>query len=380
MLTHFDRLVYNWVMLDQELSLFHDTAPMLSITELQCQLPGPELLWMAPSSDAWLVATQSLYGCTSDLSPPLLATPGLTPSLYQLFQDFLDDHLSQRQGTLSPQQMRLLLHPLQSLLCHLRQMLSCLSDVLNTRRTTGRTATKASTLLRLEEVQTLLQRWYELSMAFYKANPDCPVTRCNIVLYHLISLNAITSFPDIERLARREGFGGSAWDLSMRYKRCIYQREEAIFHCGQALRLLRCIPADRRPNWWPAATYRAVLILWADSVSHLIPKLQAERRGSEGSGVAGAARMGSMASVAVDQVTPEDPAAIAYLWGGDGVAVLTRPDGSSVDLEKPAEVLSYGIKALEEAASLRVAGGIRRKFIALSESWNVDVIGGDHAA
>ncbi len=92
------RLVYNWVMLDQELSLFHDTAPLLSITELQCPLPGPEVLWMSPSSERWLAAVQSVYGCTANVNPQLLSAPSLTPSLYDLFQDFLHDNLSRRQG------------------------------------------------------------------------------------------------------------------------------------------------------------------------------------------------------------------------------------------------------------------------------------------
>ena len=53
------RLAYNWVMVDQELSLFHDTAPMLSITDLRCPLPSPELLWQSPNAERWLAATQS---------------------------------------------------------------------------------------------------------------------------------------------------------------------------------------------------------------------------------------------------------------------------------------------------------------------------------
>ena len=101
---------------------------------------------------------------------------------------------------LTPVHMRLLLHPLQSLLCHIRQMLSCFSDTISSRCSPSRGATKESTQLRLEEVQALLQKWYELSMALQKSNPGCHTTRCNLVLYHLISLNAVTNFPEIERL------------------------------------------------------------------------------------------------------------------------------------------------------------------------------------
>jgi hypothetical protein len=396
-----NRLVYNWVMVDQELSLFHDTAPMLSITELQCPLPSPEVLWMSSNAEQWFANVQNIYGCTANVNPQLLTSPSLTPSLGDLFQDFLHDNLSRRQSSLSPQQLRLLLHPLQSLLCHLRQMLSCFSDVLSTRRATSRTVTKATTMMRLEEVQALLQKWYELSMSLYKSDPSCMTTRCNLVLYHLISLNAVTNFPEMERLARREGFDGSYWELSLRHKRCVYNREEAVFHCGQIMRLLRSMAPDRRPCWWPAAIYRATIILWVDSIARLDPNFQKAQQpvqqspgsisqqtqttpGSDSSrleeltsATSSSAGSGSSNSniVAVDQVTPEDPAVIAYLWSGDGVGVLTRRDGSTVGLDKPAEVLAYGVMALDEGVSSRIGDGIKRKLMTLGSNWSVEGLG-----
>jgi hypothetical protein len=198
-------------------------------------------------------------------------------------------------------------------------------------------------------------------MTFYKANPTCAVTRCNLVLYHVISLNAVTSFPEIERLARREGFDGSYWELGLRHKRCIFQREEAIFHCGQVLRLLRLMPIDRRPSWWSAAFYRAVLILWTDSISRLDPNFKRDENST-----------GAGSPVAIDQVTPEDPTVIAYLWNGDGVAVLSTRDGTTISLDKPADVLGYGIKTLDESVSSRIGDGIKRKLITLGSNWNFD--------
>lgn len=400
-LTPVTRLVYNWVKVDQELSLFHDTAPVLSISELQCPLPGPELLWLAPNAEQWLSGVQSVYGCTNNVNPQLLSTPSLTPSLFDLFQDFLHDNLPRRQPGLTPQQLRLLLHPLQALLCHLRQMLTCFSDILAARRTAARTVTKSSTLQRLEEVQVLLQKWYELAVAYHKANPSCAMTKCNIVLYHLISLNAVTNFPEVERLARKEGFeasGGAGqtvtttaattktttyWELSLRHKRCVYQREEAVFHCGQALRLLRCMPPDRLPPWWGAAVYRVTLIMWTDAVGRLDPSFKVGGGGGKEGGCGGGGAGGSSPEdagagagvVAVDQVTPEDPALIAYIWSGDGVAVLTRADGSAVGMDDPSEILDLGMEALGGGVSTRMGDGIRRKLARLASNWALDTIG-----
>ncbi|KAK7754701.1 hypothetical protein SLS62_003258 [Diatrype stigma] len=373
-----NRLVYNWVMVDQELSLFHDTAPLLSVSELLAPLPGPERLWTMTNGEAWLAATQSLYGCTANVNPQLLSTPSLTPSLHDLFQDFLHDNLSRRQGgSPTPHQLRLLLHPLQALLCQLRQLLSCFSDVLLNSRGGGggatRTVTKASTLLRLEEVQTLLQKWYQLSRAHADRDRDCDgigdVVRANLALYHLIALNAVTSFPEVERLARRESFDGSYWELSLRHKRCIYQREEAVFHCGQVFRIVtRLMPTDRRPSWWAAALYRATLVLFVDSVSQLDPSFQKQRGGGGDDGGSGGS---SCTSVSIDRLLPEDPLLKAYVWKGDGIPVLTRPHGI-VSIENPKDVLGYAIKSLEEGGSLRMADGIRRKLITLGSNWDID--------
>ncbi|KAI0473235.1 hypothetical protein GGR56DRAFT_698282 [Xylariaceae sp. FL0804] len=363
-----NRLVYNWVMVDQELSLFHDTAPMLAISSCHAPLPSPDLLWTSANAEQWVAAVQSVYGCTANVNPQLLTTPSLTPSLFDLFQDFLHDNLAHRPA-LTPYQLRLLLHPLQSLLCHLRQMLSCFSDALGSSSHQPIAVTQASTTARLDEVQVLLQRWYELNLACAEANPDpaSAVSQTNFVLYHLIALNAAADFPEVERLARREGvsaavFEGAAsspsastnaaaaaWELMPRRRRCLPRRDEAVFHCAQVFRLVRAMPPDRRPSWWSAAVYRAALVLWADRLLSS-PRL-----------VVGATPSTSPTSSSGAGV------------GGDGMyppVLLTQPDGSAVALDRPDEVLDHAVGVLEEGISTRIGDGIRRKLRALNQAWS----------
>lgn len=337
-------------MVDQELSLFHDTAPILSITEIEAPLPASETLWLAKNAAEWLEAFQELYGRISSETSRHPLNPQ-TQSLCDLFQDLLHDNMNRPHVQLSPLQLRLLLHPLQSLLFHLRQVLSCFSDVLGARRGSG-TVTKASTLLRLEEVQTLLQRWYDLSALQALSDPDCPVTRANIVLYHLISLNAVTSFPEIERLARKENYDGSQWQLVQRLKRSIYQIEEANFHSGQVLRLSRLMAVDDRPQWWSAALYRATMTLWVGSMS--VAEVTFPKLGKD---------------FPVDRVVPTDPAVALYMWNGEGIPLLTGGDGSSTVLE-PCKVLRHCIDLFAEGVATRVSDGIRRKLEMLYVNWH----------
>jgi len=366
-----NRLVYNYVMLDQELSLFHDTAPLFAITELQCPMPGPEMLWMAPDAEQWMVTWKGIYGSASHLNLDPTAQTLINPSLNDLFQEFLHDGLAHR-SNLSPQQMRLILHPIQALLYHLRQMLSCFPASTSSRQgglvgLGAPTVTKPSTSARLQEVQGLLQTWYKLTDSYHQQHPDCPVTRCNLVLYHLIALNAVTNFPEIERLARREGFSGY-WDLSLRQGRCFNAREEAIFHCGQIAKHLRLMPSDRRPAWWSAAMYRATLILWADSICRFAPDLSGSHPAAANS-----------TFVAVDQVSPGDLALNAFMWkvhtvpNTNVVAVLSQKDGSHISLDNPADVLLYAIKNIEDGPSSRIGDGLKRRIIKLRNNWNVNL-------
>lgn len=330
-------------MVDQEFSLFHDTTPVLSASDAQCPLPSSNALWLAS-------AGSHLQGP----HPPM-------PSLCQLFQDFLHGNLVRRRDSLSPQQLRLLLHPLQSLLYHLRQVLSYVPDQ----------SPKVSTVPRFEEVRALLQIWYKLSTDFSRANPNCAATHCNLVLYHLISLNAVTNFLEVERFARREGFDKSDWELGFRHKRCIMQREEAIFNCGQVMRLLRQMPIDCRPSWWSVALYRALLILWVDSICHLDSSLSTlEDHGSGNDNINFDNSEGSSSLVAIDQITPEDQATIDRLLDRDGIPVLTRIDHSFFTLKSPPDILSYGIQRIQEAISTRISDGIHRKLLTLASNWD----------
>lgn len=341
-----NRLVYDWVFVDLELSVFHDTAPILSIAEIGTPLPDSERLWLAKDSTEWLRIVQESY-----YAPP--GSPAIPPvpmPLADLFQDFLHDSIDRNHVT--PLKLRLLLHPIQSLLCHLRQVYSCFSDVLGSRRGGTRTLTKASTAERLEEVQTLLQKWYDLC----KSMPDCIVTRTNLVLYHLICLNAISSFPEIERLARKEKYDGSYWELSLRHKKCIHQVNEANFHAGQILGIAKTIPQQGRPQWLPVAIYRATMILWVNCLATRDPNFPQEPASGQ--------------TVAIDNSTPEDSALICWLWSGEGVPVLTRSDGLFTKVELPSDVLQHCISMLGDDISGRLTDGIRRKLQTLHGNWH----------
>ncbi|KAI1109015.1 hypothetical protein F5Y14DRAFT_47842 [Nemania sp. NC0429] len=343
-----NRLVYNWVMIDQEISLFHDTAPLLTISDLCAPLPGPEQLWTSANPDQW-AAVQSMFNYTAPgTSQPLL----LTPSLHALYQQFIRSDVDSKQLTsLTPHQLRLLLHPLQTLLWHQQEMILYSSDrsLMGAMASTSTDDPHSIT----HEAQTLLQKWQKLSHFYWEANPTCVPTMINLVLFHLVSLNSLSNFPAIERLARRDDF---PWEPAPQKSHYIYRIEEAIYHCGQVIRLVRTMPANRRPVWWSAAIYRAMLILWAHSLLPSDPKASPAPD--------------SQSPVVIDHVTLGSPDLYEYMWRNTGTPVLSGPNGSTVSIDNPPDVLNYAITLIREGVSTRFSDGLIRKLLALNQHWS----------
>lgn len=342
------RLIYSWVMVDQDLSLFHDTAPLFSVTEFGAPMPDADRLWQAKDASEWSEVFSQVHPSPNGFSSSESGTRPL--SLRDLFRHFLDDEIIAQDIQLTPMHLRLLLHPLQTLVCQYCQLLSCFSDSMASRQR-SRAVTAASTRVRLEEVQSLLQRWFELAERYMKSRPVCPMMQANLVMFHLISMNAVTNFPEIERLARREGVDGSYQQMLWIHKKCISDVHEALFHSGQIMRIIREMPKGIRPPWWPGAIYRAALVLWTDSLTHnesLSPNQQGQYHSAA-------------ATFPVDRLLANDPTVIRYVTRREGIPTLTKGDGSSIAIDNGFTVLSHCIDVIDEGIATRFSDGIRGK-------------------
>ena len=342
------RLVYSWIMVDQEMALFHDAAPLFSVTEFAAPMPDADRLWRARSAAEWSSVFEQVHEFSGGYSS---VGSGARPlSLRDLFRHFLDDELISLGIEMTPLQLRLLLHPLQSLITQLGQLLSSFSDSATNRTKTSPAVTFASTRSRLGEVQTLLQRWFDLAERYLKANPMCAMMQTNLVIFHLISANAVTNFPEIEKLARREGFDGTYQQLMYLHQRCIADVQEAVFHCGQVFRLIRSMPRGIRPPWWAGAIYRAGLVLWTNSLADK----DAVSPDNGLNTVPGP-------SFAIDALPADHALIVRYITKREGVPCVTKRDGSQMGIEQPFAVLQHCLEVIDEGASTRFSDGIRSK-------------------
>jgi|TARA_R110002003_G_scaffold1183_1_gene22536 hypothetical protein len=339
-------------MVDQDLSLFHDTAPLFSVTEFGAPMPDSDRLWQAQTAAEWSEIFNQVHEFSNGYSS---VGSGARPiSLRDLFRHFLDDEIviqDIQEVHLTPMHLRLLLHPLQTLVCQYCQLLSCFSDSVAS-RSRNRALTAASTRVRLEEVQALLGRWFDLAQRYMKVNPVCPMMQANLVMFHLISMNAVTNFPEIERLARREGVDGSYQQMLWMHKKCLSDVQEAIVHAGQVLRLVREMPRGIRPPWWPGAVYRAALVLWTDSLAHNEPMSpnQQQRQFQP-----------PHAAFAVDRLPSDHPTILRYMSRKEGIPTMTKRDGTPVLLDNGFSVLSHCIDVIDEGVATRFSDGIRSK-------------------
>jgi hypothetical protein len=188
-----------------------------------------------------------------------------------------------------------------------------------------------------------------------KETPDCAITNSSLVLWHLISLNAITYFPEIEKLVRKQGFDEPSQETILRSQRLIYQPEKAIFHCGQVFKIVSAMPKSGRPPWWSAAIYRATMILLADSISRPRHQRENEEKGP---------------LLMINLITPEDASITAYICNFYGIPALLNRDGSLIKLGSPDELLTHCTTLLDEGSSTRFSDGIKRKLHKVLLNWN----------
>jgi hypothetical protein len=340
-------------MLDQDLSLFYDSNPLFAVTELGAPMPDSDRLWHANSATEWSTVFPQVHEFGGTL--PTAGYAARPMSLRDLFRHFMEDDIIPRGMELTPLHLRLLLHPLQAMVSQHRQLSSCFSDPPSSRQqqgTAGGNVHAASARARADELRALLARWRRLADRYLASHPSCAVTDAALVVFHLVSLNAAANLPEVERLARGEGFDGSLAQLAWRRRRCLDDAEEALFHAGQALRLVRGMPAGARPPWWPGAVYRAGMVLWAESLLR-----------SRGGQASMSPPLTQQALVAIDALPSDHPLIVRFRSSkrDGGTPVLARSDGSHLALDNEFAVLAHCVDIIDEGVANRFSDGIRNK-------------------
>jgi hypothetical protein len=307
--------------------LFQDIPPKLSLMDIKADFPSPETLWEAKDAEQWLRIVMEDHNEESRDKANISL-----PALFRRFMDEGDSMAVPKRG-LSPLQLRALLHPLQRLICHLHECLSCFSGVGSNRQ--------AHRLIgQLEEAQATLQQWYRLSSRKpQKPTQFCSMTFANLITYNLVALNTMTCFTEMESLARgeipEEEFRTSFWATT----KLVAEKKQIYVHCGQVMNLIRMIPGRHRPPWWAAAVYRVAVVMWATSIANRASGAMEDGRGRN---------VDVSLQFSIDGVMPEHSSITRYLQFNEGVPVLAHAQGNDRAIT-PANVLYYCLDLLREA-------------------------------
>jgi hypothetical protein len=368
-------LAYNWVKLDQELSLFHNAEQTLSFSDLARPLPDPKLPWYSrtiiQATCSYLVG--GTYSNINNAEEP--PSPELRQTLKQLFQEFIHGTLSDR---VSPRHLQLLLHPLQALMYHSRGLLSFVKST----SSVPLSGIAASSVL---ETERLLRSWYILATEPY--NGEGTFTNdviLELILYHFIFLDLAANLVDIEQLDNPGTPDLGLWQHLLQNQECFRSRQEAIFHCGQALRHLRAVGVDtERPWWWPTAVQRAILTLWAAShfapinpgpsipeASFVFPMEDFWQQNSSVDMTPDSKMMcPELCIVAIDGVTPEDACFRDADWSEKYMPVLTRLDEGVVVLTDAMGILEYGISLINAFPGSPEGEAVVSTLKSLKQAW-----------
>ncbi|KAL2867464.1 Zn(II)2Cys6 transcription factor domain-containing protein [Aspergillus lucknowensis] len=347
-----NRITYSWLILDHEICLFQDvpSTAFLSITNLNLPIPSPDAAWSASSAEHCVQAM-------AQLSPD--GSQSIPPSLNEYIRRFRETSDVTTIGYVSLTTLRLILCNLQNLVIQLRAAIDGSID----RRQAHKPLQRASIVLQsvqIQEAQELLHRWYGLAMTQPASEMASSTMSVNLVLYHLVALNTMVSFAEVESVARSDV--GSQSGKPPHWKRAYHleSTREIDVHCGQILRLMRSIPEQARPSWWPGAVYRVALIAWANCLC----------RASTDTAPSNASSHPWDDTLALDVLPTEHPSIAAYLNHQGGTPVFSDSNGTTVPLSDPGSVVRYCASFLDTDLNTKLTLGIQRKLRNMVQRWD----------
>ena len=197
-------------------------------------------------------------------------------------------------------------------------------------------------VLRHEELQNLLVRWYILRKRILGPSNVSEVAVACTLMYHLISMELHICFDDVQLLAGKDGLEGGKLIISpfqrwAKSSSCL----KAIAHAGQVIKVLQCKDYDiLRPLWWPVAVYRAALVLWSYAVALSLAAI--DDTGKDESPSSGTHFMS--VNNKAEEVGPYGK--VVQL--GEGVPCLSASQGALVPLHQISDILSISLEILED--------------------------------
>ena len=389
------RLFHCWAMLDQELSLFHDTSPSFTIADFVSPMPDSNYLWYAKTATDWALVYQQIH----EPAEPFTQIQSIRRpfTLRNIFRQLLDVDSNIENLNLTALQLRLLLYPLQTIVFQSQLFASYLIGVSSSSsllQSMQGSYEATSTSNQLTEIQAWLGRWHTLVKKYLTTNAVCPVIQASLVLFQMISLNTMVDFPAIEADVRGDTRTEAGEEQSLSAF-CHFHSQhlggsstfsvrQVVYHCEKILSLVRAMHRNVRPSWWPGAVYRACLILWTIQSAYdkdegkmgvdLMMAFGAANKvaigaatGSNGVADFSLGSLSSLSSLSSSSSSAGDVFAHSHhsfcseQQDNDGTGDPSFPVGVLPGMQNANEVICRCVEIIEEGAPTRLAEGIVAK-------------------
>ncbi|KAG9570318.1 NAD(P)-binding protein, partial [Aureobasidium melanogenum] len=344
-----NRTAYTWIILDQEMCLFQDATSTLftSVTNFNASVPSSDRLWHATSAEQW----------AHDIGYHEGGTVAFPPSLDEHVRSLREEKNSIDPSKLTPTTLRLLLCHLQKVVSRVRALIADMTGNGVTSRTAHHQTAMVLISVHMDEARDMLRKWHDHASSGH-TDADTPTMGANMILYHLISLNTLVNFPEIERIARSDKADPAQkpahWVRSYHFDDC----SRIFFHCGQILRTIRHMPEHTRPPWWAGAVYRVALIAWTNSM--VISDLDAGANDRESS---------QTTTLVLDDLAADHPLVEPYLDRHQGIPVFWRSEGGYLALDVPSDILVHCADLLGVNPPLDFVRGVRQILLKLAARW-----------
>lgn len=382
-------------MADQEWSMFYDKPNIVSVEMLVDPLPEDDIYWKASNAADWATLRSGLPMRNQQLS------------LRDLYRRFINGKLRvSHENGLSQLSLRLLLVPLQSMVSHLREWIHTFSNGQVRWRQQAQSLSNSAIQVQLDQVRGFLLDWFTLaSHSSALSSVTSPFSQVTLVIYHLISLNVMTDFHEIDKALNNgtmpesvpSDINANGMQTSESWVIAQDSEEEVLFHCGQVLRIYQQVPSANQPLWWPAVIHRVFRIvcyvamqrhpsewLWSRNStpqnSSTTPDARKSMVGSaptttnvgidtlsagnnsaymEGTSFlsAGEPRQRSIDLIALDVLYPDHPTLVHFLKYKEGEPVLTSRNAYPVSLKSPKELIQYFLEVLEGGTGVSDVNG-----------------------
>lgn len=165
------------------------------MTNFYPSVPSPDQLWHATSAEQWAY----------DIGYHDGGTIVFPPSLDQCVKLLREEKSAIELSDFTPTTLRLLLCHLQHVVSRVRTLIADMIGDGNTSRAAHNGIAMLLISVHMDEARHMLRKWYDLAHSGL-TNANAPAMGANMILYHLISLNTLVNFPDIERVARSDKF------------------------------------------------------------------------------------------------------------------------------------------------------------------------------